>query len=357
MWLPDLRPRFLKGMLPLDMFDVARRSREEAARARRLEGLYHVGQEKAWDGRKVLGDLVARHYGADTGAIEIDEEKRRALSKVFSIIMWGELAAWKVSAQLAEQIVPLEAKMAATSQAHDEARHFYVMHDYLDLLGLEPPPLEFWSRAVVEMAIGTHDLAQKLAGMQLQVETIALTIFHRVRELKVEPVLSELLLYYEKDEARHVGLGVQYLPELIKKMSAVEHARFTAFQLKMLLYSLAGLKRLEPHLAVLGIDARALILFGAQKQLAFLNDLAREAGQASMQAWAGTVFDASIEAMFPPRAEALEWSLRGAYERLKGVVEVGIGYREGLSAPVRARISENVARVQAEQRARVSLSA
>jgi len=28
----------------------------------------------------------------------------------------------------------------------------------------------------------------------------------------VEPVLTELLPYYERDEARHVGLGVQMVP-------------------------------------------------------------------------------------------------------------------------------------------------
>src|SRR5580704_15717662 len=119
MTLVDYRPRFLRGVLPLDMFSFSEdRSREEATRARRLEGLYHVGQEKAWDGRKVLAELVAKH-----GPIQIADDKRRALTKVFSIIMWGELAAWKVASQLADQIVPLEAKMAATSQAHDEARH------------------------------------------------------------------------------------------------------------------------------------------------------------------------------------------------------------------------------------------
>ncbi len=339
----------LPSILPLNMFESAHdRSREEAARARRLEGLYHVGQEKAWDGRKVLNELVAKH-----GPIKIDETVRRALTKVFSIIMWGELAAWKVSAQLAEQIVPLEAKMAATSQAHDEARHFYVMHDYLELLALEPPPLEFWSRAVVELAIGTRDLAQKLVGMQLQVETIALTIFHRVRDANVEPVLSELLLYFEKDEARHVGLGVQFLPELMKKMSPVDHAAFTVFQLRMLLYSLAGLKRLEPHLAVLGINARDLILFGAQKQFTYMNDLAREAGHAPMQAWAGTIFDASIEAFFPASPTAYAWSFRGAYERMRGALDVCTGRIEGLSAPVRMRVQDSIAKLHAERRVAV----
>ena len=119
--------------------------------------------------------------------------------------MWGELAAWKISAQLADVLVPLEAKLAASSQVHDEARHFYVMHDYLEALGEKPPVLDYWSKRVLTMTLDTKSLAKKLLGMQLTIETIALTIFQRVRELEVEPVLTELLPYYERDEARHVG--------------------------------------------------------------------------------------------------------------------------------------------------------
>src|SRR5262249_18628710 len=163
--------------------------------------------ELAWDGRAVLAELVAKH-----GGIRVPDDKRAALSQVFGIIMWGELAAWKISLQLADEIVPLEPKMAATSQAHDEARHFYVMHDYLDTLGDVPRTMDRASRALLEIVLETPSLVKKLLGMQLMVESLALTIFQVVREAKIEPVLVDLLRYYEKDEARHVGLGVQLLP-------------------------------------------------------------------------------------------------------------------------------------------------
>ena len=71
--------------------------------------------------------------------------------------------------------------------------------------------------------------------MQLTVETIALVIFQRVRELEVEPVLTELMPYYERDEARHVGLGVQLVPQMMN--DAVESrgsSRSALFQLDML---------------------------------------------------------------------------------------------------------------------------
>src|SRR6202022_208501 len=106
-----------------------------------------------WDGRDVLAQLIAKH-----GKPTLPPEKRRALSRVFSIILWGELAAWEISAQLAAKRGPLEAKLAAASQVHDEARHFYVMHDYLEALGERPGKVEFWAQRVLRKTLETDDL-------------------------------------------------------------------------------------------------------------------------------------------------------------------------------------------------------
>ena len=234
--------------LPFGMFDVAYTDRE-ARRARRMESIYHVGQDRIWDGRDVLADLIARH-----GRPKLAERERSALSQIFSVIMWGELAAWKISAQLTDVIVPLEAKLAASSQVHDEARHFYVMHDYLEALGHKPPVLDYWSKRVLAMTLKTKSLAKKLLGMQLTIETIALTIFQRVRELEVEPVLTELLPYYERDEARHVGLGIQLLPALVSEMSYAERVDFAVFHLDLYGSAVMSLKSLEPALQSIGVD-------------------------------------------------------------------------------------------------------
>jgi hypothetical protein len=233
----------------------------EARRARRMENIYHVGQDKIWNGRDVLAELVKKHGKPDMPARE-----RKALARIFSIIMWGELAAWKISAQLSDALVPLEAKMAATSQVHDESRHFYVMHDYLELLGERPQKLDWWSRQVVEMTLGTDSLVKKLLGMQLMIETIALTIFQRVREIGAEPVLSELLTYYERDEARHVGLGIQLVPGLMNELSIPEQLDVAGFQLKLLVATIGGLKSMEADLLSIEVDPRSLLRIAAKKQ-------------------------------------------------------------------------------------------
>ncbi|MBX3185529.1 MAG: ferritin-like domain-containing protein [Labilithrix sp.] len=258
-----------RSALPYDMFDVHHTDRE-ARRARRMESIYHVGQDRIWDGRDVLATLIDRH-----GKPRLADRERRALSRIFSVIMWGELAAWKISAQLADVIVPLPAKLAASSQVHDEARHFYVMHDYLEALGEKPPELDKWSRRVLTMTLGTKSLAKKLLGMQLTIETIALTIFQRVRELQVEPVLSELLPYYERDEARHVGLGIQMLPSLIAKMSFAERVDLAIFHLDLYGSAVMSLKSLEPSLVSIGVDPRSLLAIGFRKQ-SDIDDMLRE---------------------------------------------------------------------------------
>ncbi len=287
-----------RSKLRFDMFDLAR-SAEEARASVKLRNIYHRGQDLAWDGRAVLAELIARH-----GGIHLGDDKKQALSKVFEIILWGELAAWRISAELAAQIEPLEAKMAATSQAHDEARHFYVMYDYLKALGYQPKGIDPFSQKVLDITLDTPSLAHKLLGMQMMIETTALTIFSLVRELQVEPVLSELLTYFEKDEARHVGLGVQYLPSLLRKMSRVEGLQTLGFQMKLIFWELTSLKMMEPHLKKLGIPANTVLRRGKAQQLAAFEELWSQPGAQRPKTihYIQAAIDRVEQLMFPPAA-------------------------------------------------------
>lgn len=257
---------FGRSQISYDMFDLAH-SAAEAKRLTKCERIYHRGQSLAWDGKEILPMLLKEH-----GGIHIEPEKKKALERIFAIIMWGELAAWRISAQLADRLVPLEAKMAATSQAMDEARHFYVMHDYLTELGYKPERLDRAPQALLDLVLDTNDLAYKLLGMQLQIETMALTIFQTIRELRPEPVIADLMPYYERDEARHVGLGMQYLPNLMAKMSRRKLFAMVIFQCRVLFWALFEVKVLAKDFETLGIDPRIIVERGRQKQIATLQE-------------------------------------------------------------------------------------
>jgi hypothetical protein len=288
------------AVLPYGMFDLAR-SAADARRFDRVGNIYHRGQDLAWNGREVLAALVDKHGGP-----RVPPDKREALRAVFGPILWGELAAWKISAQLADRLEPLEAKMAATSQAHDEARHFYVMHDYLELAtGSAPRSINPQSERLLAAVLETDDLACKVMGMQLQVETTALTVFQHAREAQICPVLSELMPYYEKDEARHVGLGTQCLPIMMRGMSRLEAARLNAFALRVTFLLLAANQAMAPALRELGLDPRRVLTLAKSKQMIVWEDLWRSNRKEGKTATdlVARVMEAVANATWPPEGQ------------------------------------------------------
>jgi len=237
-----------------------------------LTGVYHKAQENIWDGRSVLSTIVKNHGGS----IKLEQEKLNSLMRIFTMILKGEDAAWKISLQLASMLENVPARLAATSQAHDEARHFYVMRDYLELCGQQAPPLPATVTQALEMVSSTESLAKKLLGMQLMVEPVALTVFQEIRRANIEPVLSDLLIYFERDEARHVALGVQHLPVIMKTLSPLSLVGLTTWQYRLFMLELHGLKELKPDFENLGLCPDQLFSLAEKKQLDALEEVSSQ---------------------------------------------------------------------------------
>jgi len=292
--------------LPFDMFD-GELTPEEARAAKKLAGIYHKGQAKAWNGEEVLAELLERH-----GGVQLAPDKRKAVLGLFAVILWGELAAWKISADLARQLEPLEAKLAATSQAHDEARHFYVMHDYLEVVGQGlPPVLGPHTQAVLTGTLQADSLTKKLMGMQMMIEPMALALFQIVREQKVEPVLCDLLQLYQRDEARHVALGVLHLPKLVRGLTLREATDLWSWEFREFWKQFRMLRELEPHFVALGIDPRRVVQVGRAKQVKanqmLMNELGYEFG---VFPYFLRFFDAKAEWEFPTEVERDDYVAR-----------------------------------------------
>jgi rubrerythrin len=239
-----------------------------------LENIYHRSQERIWDGRVVLAELLEKHGGI--GKLEL--RQTQALQNIFAVILEGEDAAWKISLQLAAGLKNIAARMAATSQAHDEARHFYVMRDYLKLTDYTHRPVPVAVERALEMIMNTNSMPKKLLGMQLMVEPVALTIFQEVRRVSPEPVLADLLEYFERDEARHVALGVHHLPDVVKGMNPVNIVSLITWQLRIFMLELQGLKELRPDFEALGLNIEDVFELAENKQLSALQDFVAELG-------------------------------------------------------------------------------
>lgn len=253
-----------------------------------LENLYHRGQEKIWDGRSILEEAIIEaeeqkisRSNIEDLNIDLADQKKRSLRSIFSLILWGEYAAWTISADLASKLDSFGAKMAATSQAHDEARHFYVIRDYLAHLGVEPNQLSKPSESVMLGVMNSNSLEKKILGMQLLVEPVALTLFQLVREAKIDPVLTKILEYFSRDEARHVSFGVIFLPQLLRKLSKTAAMDLWLYQARLLMAELDGLKHISQDLQSLGIDPKKAFAAGRKRQMDALEEMLEAVGSST----------------------------------------------------------------------------
>src|SRR5580692_10899296 len=124
--------------------------------------------------------------------------------------------------------------------------------------------------------------------------------------MAVEPVLTELLPYYERDEARHVGLGVQMVPKLMSAMTLAGHVDVGLFQLRLLVSTLASLKSMEKDLLSIGVDPRSVLVIGFRK-----HDELQKMIRAEFPAWPDDpivprIFDGLCEAFFPSEGEGVD---------------------------------------------------
>ena len=223
-------------------------------RTDRLRRIYANAGRDLWDGPTLFREAMEKH-----GGIQLPPEKRAALAHPVAGLMWGELAAWIVAAELAERIEDPDAKLAASSQVFDEARHFYTLRDYIAALHVPVPRLDPYYAIAFRRLLATRDLTVKLFAMQILAEGAAVVIFRFLQESRIEPVLGELLPYIERDESRHVGLGVLYLPKRLEDVPRRELLRIrnTTWGIGDLLG--AAQLRMAPHYQALGCEPRDLI--------------------------------------------------------------------------------------------------
>jgi len=227
------------------------------ARTSGLRRIYANGHRDAWDGPAVFREAVSKH-----GGIQLDSEKRAALVHPMTMLMWGELAAWIVSADLAERLEDPDARLAASSQVFDEARHFYLLRDYVALLHVPVPQLDPYFRIAVRRLLCSRSLELKLFTMQILTEGAAQAIFRFLADARIEPVLTEILPYIERDEARHVGLGILHLPERLARLGPRRCRRLANKVGAIGDLFLANQIRYLHHYRTLGLEPRDLIRRG-----------------------------------------------------------------------------------------------
>lgn len=141
---------------------------------------------------------------------------------MLSQFLHGEQGALICTAKIVETVPWFDAKMYASTQVMDEARHVEVFGRYLrEKLGGEFQ-INTHLRMLLDDIIVDGRWDMTYLGMQIMVEGLALAAFGFLHQITSEPLLRQLLRYVMSDEARHVAFGVLSLKEAYEQMTDAE---------------------------------------------------------------------------------------------------------------------------------------
>jgi hypothetical protein len=139
-----------------------------------------------------------------------------------SQFLHGEQGALICTAKITETVPWYDAKLYASTQVVDEARHVEVFARYLDEKLGGGYPINAHLEMLLDDIIKDSRWDFTYLGMQIMVEGLALAAFGYLHQLTNEPLLKQLLRYVMSDEARHVAFGVLSLKEVYDGMSDSE---------------------------------------------------------------------------------------------------------------------------------------
>jgi len=147
-----------------------------------------------------------------------------SLGWMISQFLHGEQGALLVSSQLVSCAPTYEAKLYASSQTFDEARHVEVFGRYLrEKVGITYP-VNVHLKSLLDKVLTDPRWDLKFIGMQLVIESLALAAFHVQRATTADPLLRDIIDYVLRDEARHVAFGVTYMRQHVASLSQEEVA-------------------------------------------------------------------------------------------------------------------------------------
>jgi len=146
------------------------------------------------------------------------EGRRWSLSQ----FLHGEQGALLCTAKITETVPWYDAKLYASTQVVDEARHVEVFARYLEEKLGGGYQVNAHLRMLLDDIIHDSRWDMTYLGMQVMVEGLALAAFGFMHQLTGEPLLKQLLRYVMSDEARHVAFGVLSLQEAYSEMTDAE---------------------------------------------------------------------------------------------------------------------------------------
>jgi hypothetical protein len=201
-------------------------------------GQWNATTDLPWDTEVDLEQVVSRDQAAIMAGLSPDHYDGTVLEKwgdkewlafgidqrrwTLSQFLHGEQGALLCTAKITESVPWYDAKLYASTQVMDEARHVEVFSRYVDEKLGGSFQINAHLRMLLDDIIQDSRWDMTYLGMQVMVEGLALAAFGYLHQLTEEPLLKQLLRYVMSDEARHVAFGVLSLREIYGEMTDAE---------------------------------------------------------------------------------------------------------------------------------------
>ena len=163
---------------------------------------------------------------------------RRALGRMLNILQVGESVAQNVCAKLVLRLREEDYRNHAAAQAMDEARHHLAYRRFLDAMGDAPEDIDGGTEMMFDALLAADDPLELITTEQFFLEGFAMSIFEGLRDHATHPLLRRIIELITRDESRHMGFGVLYVAEWMRRQPAEKRLSFARAWLSQILGSL-----------------------------------------------------------------------------------------------------------------------
>ena len=163
---------------------------------------------------------------------------RRAVGRLLNILQVGESVAQNVCAKLVLTLPEEDYRNHAAAQAMDEARHHLAYRRFIDKMDEEVEDIDHGTEAMFDSVLAMRDPLDLIATEQFFLESLAMNIFEGIQKHAVHPLLRDILALITRDESRHMGFGILYVSEWMRRSGVDERIAFARRWLAQILGSL-----------------------------------------------------------------------------------------------------------------------
>ena len=151
---------------------------------------------------------------------------RRALGRILNILQVGESVAQDVCAKIALRVREEDYRNHAVAQAMDEARHHLAYRRFIEKMNEETEDIDLGTEMMFDALLTSDDPLVLIATEQFFLESLAMGIFEGIQRHARHPLLRDIITLVTRDESRHMGFGVLYVAEWMRRHTLDEQIAF-----------------------------------------------------------------------------------------------------------------------------------